>query len=162
MKQSGKTILTVLIAVVCVVLCVIFYSYYQSKASRFSYWEIEGQGPEITEVSAKKLGKEYKGKSQDGKTYYQLTMKIKNQSNYGRDSNSIYVSYDAYEYLHYGMVEVIEDTLSFSSSDSNYYLPPGKEAEVFEIICVEDSCKKINVLYWLLNEAEEQRIPVDL
>lgn len=162
MKQTGKTILTIFVVLICCFVCFLSFGYYLSKTKYLSYDSARLVDLVIKDVSAEELGKEYEGRSEEGKTYYMLEITIDNPSNCGRDGYSFYLTYDTYAYENYSIVDTIEDDISYRSWENGYYLPPGKESTVYEIICVDDACKKLDVIYRNYEIKKEQRVAVDL
>ena len=89
-------------------------------------------------------------------------MSVDNKSNYGSESYDVSLYYEAEQDDYYYYVSRVDDQYTFTRWDNGYYIPPGKVGTAFQVICVEDACKEITIIYKNYKTDEEKRIPVNL
>lgn len=162
MKQAIKVTITALVVFFCSFVCILSLGFFIAGTNDIRYVAEKMVDPIIRNVSVKELGKEYKGQTMENCSYYLLSITMDNQNNnYGKVAYDINIRYEQVDDLNYYYVEELEDEISFSNIDNNYYLPPGKELVIYEVICLEDGCPKLELVYKNYEMDTEQRVTID-
>lgn len=162
MKRAVKLIITILVVIFCAFVCLFSFGYFAAETEYISYDAERMVDPVIKNVSVKELGKEYNGQTMENCSYYLLSVTMDNQNNnYGKVAYDISFRYEQVDDENYYYVEEIEDDISFGNIDNNYYLPPGKEHVIYEIICVEDGCPKLDLVYRNYEMDTKQRVTIE-
>lgn len=161
MSKTGKTLITVAIAIVCGIVMLIGFGAYLTNMSEFNYKTESGTDVVVKDISVKALGESYPGQNEDGYNYYELTYILENPYNVDKDALAVYFYYRSnFDNTFYGVHE-IEDT-SFFTYDNRPLIPAGKEAAVTRVIAAEQGCNKIEVIYNNYYTENTQTFEVDL
>lgn len=158
MKNTIKTVITVLVVVGCGFISLLSFDLYLSETDYMEYDIGRMVSPVLKEAEAEYLGNTYNGEEEPGCSYYKVKMVIDNNSNYGIEEASLNIHFTKSK-EEYFLKEYEEDSPFDRWKEGRYY-PAGTEAQFYKIVCVEDGCKEIDVVYKNYSTNEEQRIPV--
>lgn len=160
-KQTVKTIITVLVGVFCGFVCLAALGFYLGATETLTYEMEHAINPEITKIEATNLGNSYMGNRSEDCTYYRLAIGLSNESNYGRRDNSFYFWFESEaEYEYYSVSRVTTENPDFYNGD--YYIPAGRDGVIYEIIRVENGCEAVRVNFNNYYTNEEASFLVDL
>ena len=162
MKKVINVFITVFLALFCCLVMLVSLGGYLGETNSLDYSKHKLVEPVLKEASVKEIGKEYNGLSEDGKTFYLLEVKVDNPSSAGIKGGYLYLRYDSYVYGYLSGVETVESDINFNEWDNHYYLMPGKESSILQVISVDDTCKKFDVVYYNYENENEQRLVVEL
>ena len=160
MKNTIKTVITVLVVVGCGFISLISFGVYLSETDYMEYEIGRMVSPVFKEAEAEYLGNSYTGEEEDGYSYYRVKIVLENNSNYGIDEASLNVHFTMPKEELY--LKEYEEVAPFDIWKEGRYYPAGQEALFYKIVCVEDGCKEIDVFYQNYQTDEKQRIPVTL
>lgn len=162
MKQTIKTIITVLVVLGCGFICMISLGSYFAETNYMEY-DIERMiDPVITQAAAECIGNSYEGQPKEGYSYYQLTLTLENQSNFGLEESYIYLSYEGSGDEGYYYIREVENEDSFAIWEAKDYFPAGKTAEFNQVLCIEDGCRDLDVIYRNYSTKSEQKVHIEL
>lgn len=162
MNQTIKTIITVLVAVGSCFVCLLSAGIFISETDSLKYDIERLVNPVMTDARVNYLGESCEGRTEEGCSYYLLTVTLDNQYNYGREESGIYFVYDSYsgDQGGYRISEVSDDFL-LNSLNEGYYYPAGKASVYRRILCIENGCREFDIIYSNYYTDEEQRLHVD-
>lgn len=161
MKNTIKTVLTVLVVMGCLFVCLISFGVYLSEKSTLKYDISSIVEPVIKEAKAEYIGDSYAGEEREGCSYYNVKVTLENNSNFGLNEG----------YIHFIVENTGENNYSISKEKENrpfdvweegYYYPAGKTADYNMIVCVDNECKAFDVIYRNNRADREQKITVTL
>lgn len=161
MKNTIKTIITVLVVVGCGFICLISFGVYLSETDYMEYEIGRMISPVIKNAEAEYLGSYYNGEEEEGYSYYKVGLTIENNSNYDLEENELTIHFETFQ-GGYSYLREYEEENFFDLWDNGRYYPAGKKARLYKIVRVEEGCTEIDAVYKNYETDEEQRIPVIL
>lgn len=161
MKSTIKTVITVLAVLGCGLICLISFGVYLSETEYMEYDIGRMVDPVLVEARAEYIGENYGGEAEEGYSYYRVRTVIENNSNIGLNEFSINLHFENAPEEYYYIREIKEER-PFDVWKEGRYFPAGKTADYYKIVCVENECNKIDVVYENYETKTEQRIHITL
>lgn len=161
MKNTVKTVITVLVVVCCGIICLAAFGYYFLEKDYLEYDVKQMISPVFTEAEAEYLGDSFQDNSQEGYSYYRLKFQVRNDSNVGREERYLnsFIFRDTDGYCD---VLAVTEEKGFSVDENGCYYPPWKESAYQIVVCVRDGIREFDAWYTNYSSDETQKIHIIL
>lgn len=163
MNRIWKTIITVLAVAGSCFVCLISAAVYFMETGFLEY-DINGMvEPEIVDAQITCLGDSFQGKTQEGYSYYLLTIEMNNETIVGWNDYGVYYSYEPPTSEDYYYVREVYDEDMYYSQGYGYYYPAGKKVMVQRVLCIKDGCQGFDLRFGsIYDEVEHKKFYVAL
>ncbi|MDO4303493.1 MAG: hypothetical protein Q4D94_06210 [Bacillota bacterium] len=161
MKQAIKVIITVAVALASCFVVLFSFGYFFYEQDNTRYEASEMAMAEILDVQLKELGKSYQGNSEEGTSYYMISVLAKNPGNSQKNDYELSFSYIDDEGYTYNKVMEMNRSNSYYNN-GNGVLPAGMTGVINRVLQIDDDCKSFTLRYRSYVTEEEQEIEINL
>lgn len=161
MKQTIKIIMTVLFAVICCFVILVSVWYVFSTRDSIAYDVNSMLVPQIKDVQVEAIGDSYQGKSEQGISYYKLSILLENPGNSMKENYDLYFDYRDRAGEYFGRVLEMRDGYNTLNSGINV-LPADTEGVITKVVQVDDGCKEFMIVIGGYLTKEKQSFLVKL